>query len=458
MASITRPTRDRRDPPMVNYKRGGNYIEHLRYSEDPNVVERSFFGDARFWFPHQADWYESVIMTKKHVTIEMKWIDWDYLKRLASPVKDVVNAVVDRCQEIDLIDIMSFTCHWNEEVVAQFYATLFIEESGRTFHWLLGGKRFTYNMAQFSILFGHIGDFTEYGGGYVVNRDNSKLDLHEGNELEPSKMQFMYDRAYGDIVYGSVKGLTPFYRLLNILFQFTLTPRGGDSDNISHRAKNLLAQMAPEKCKFAVMEFIWNEIIECSYDSSSACHYAPYIFDMIKTVTQLNILHSTIHSPYRTSKGKIEQALHIGNHNSEITPLGEFPGAYPSTFAPGASSFGATPSSPPAGPFTSRGHKASRAKKSKLTVIAQGVFACFNMCRQNAQEMCEHRKYMDEELLKLERRQKEIMAKVDLPHSPVREPRDFPTPPRVYNPWDDFVPQEDPLGDDVELDYDGQEV
>ena len=70
---------------------------------------------------------------------------------------------------------------------------------------------------------------------------------------------------------GQVKGLTPFYRLLNTLFRFTLTPRGGDSDNISHRAKNLLVQMAPGKRKFAVMEFIWNEIISCSSDSSSAC-------------------------------------------------------------------------------------------------------------------------------------------------------------------------------------------
>ena len=64
---------------------------------------------------------------------------------------------------------------------------------------------------------------------------------------------------------------------------------------------------------------------------------------------------------------------------------------------------------------------------------------------------------MDEELLKFERRQKEIMAKVDLPYSPVREPRDFPTSPRVYNPWDDYVPQENP-DDDVELDYGGQEM
>ena len=89
-----------------------------------------------------------------------------------------------------------------------------------------------------------------------MDRDDSKVDLHEGDELEPSKMQFMYDRAYGDIVLGQVKGLTLFYRLLNTLFRFTLTPRGGDSDNISHRVKNLLVQIAPGKRKFAVMEFI----------------------------------------------------------------------------------------------------------------------------------------------------------------------------------------------------------
>ena len=70
---------------MVNYKKGGNTVDHLRYSEDLAEVECSFHGDSRFWFPHQADWYELVIMTKKHVTIEMKWIDWNYFKGLASP-------------------------------------------------------------------------------------------------------------------------------------------------------------------------------------------------------------------------------------------------------------------------------------------------------------------------------------------------------------------------------------
>jgi hypothetical protein len=55
-------------------------------------------------------------------------------------------------------------------------------------------------------------------------------------------------------------------------------------------------------------------------------------------------------------------------------------------------------------------------------MIAEGVFACFNMCRQNAQEIRDLKKRLDEEHLKLERRQKELMTKADLPHSPVREP------------------------------------
>ena len=54
IGTITRPTRDRRDPPMINYKKGGNSVAHLRYSEDPTIVECSFIGDHRFWFPHQA--------------------------------------------------------------------------------------------------------------------------------------------------------------------------------------------------------------------------------------------------------------------------------------------------------------------------------------------------------------------------------------------------------------------
>ena len=75
MATVQRPTSHFLDPPMANYKKGESSVEHLRYSEYPAEVERIFRGDSRFWFPHQADCYESVIITMKHITTEMKWID-----------------------------------------------------------------------------------------------------------------------------------------------------------------------------------------------------------------------------------------------------------------------------------------------------------------------------------------------------------------------------------------------
>ena len=42
LATVQRPNHHRLDPPMVNYKRGGNSVEHLRYSEDPVELERTF--------------------------------------------------------------------------------------------------------------------------------------------------------------------------------------------------------------------------------------------------------------------------------------------------------------------------------------------------------------------------------------------------------------------------------
>ena len=51
-----------------------------------------------------------------------------------------------------------------------------------------------------------------------MNRDDSKVDLHEGNELDQSKMHFMYDRAYGEIVLGQVKASLHFIDCSTLYF------------------------------------------------------------------------------------------------------------------------------------------------------------------------------------------------------------------------------------------------
>ena len=60
------------------------------------------------------------------------------------------------------------------------------------------------------------------------------------------------------------------------------------------------------------------------------------------------------------------------------------------------------------------------------------------MAHHNADEIYAHKKHMDEELLKIERRQKELMAKNGIPHSPLRALMDFPPPLFFYNPWEEI--------------------
>jgi hypothetical protein len=99
--------------------------------------------------------------------------------------------------------------------------------------------------------------------------------------------------------------------MLNLLFRHTLTPRGGDSDNISHRDRNLLYQMAPGQPKSNACHFLWDEISICSYTSSSGCHYAPYIFLMVKHAAQLDLKTDIIHENYKSSKASLSRLLDL---------------------------------------------------------------------------------------------------------------------------------------------------
>jgi hypothetical protein len=146
------------------------------------------------------------------------------LKSIPAPCKEVLDVVYARCHEIGLLNIMNFSCDWNEEVVAQFYATLYVDDKRNVMHFTLGGKRFSIKMYEFASLF-RLSGVKEiiYQGCRISEIDRDLVRLHDGNELEVSKMHFMYDKAYGKVLFGHAKGLSPFYKMLNQLFKFTHT-------------------------------------------------------------------------------------------------------------------------------------------------------------------------------------------------------------------------------------------
>jgi hypothetical protein len=62
-----------------------------------------------------------------YVTIEMKWVDWLYLLDLPAPIEEVMQAVQTRCQFMGIAYLMGLRCDYSQEVVAQFYATLYVD-------------------------------------------------------------------------------------------------------------------------------------------------------------------------------------------------------------------------------------------------------------------------------------------------------------------------------------------
>jgi hypothetical protein len=187
----------------------------------------------------------------------------------------VFDEVVAACEAKHLKEIMAFTKNWNNEIIAQFFATLYVEEreDTRKFHWMIEGRWYEITFERFARLFG-------FG-----RKDAIHQKIHFALCLEGSKMRFMYPSNKRGSV-GTTLDLLTFYAYLNRLFQRTMTPREGDSSNIPSYNRNILVAMAPHPhgFDFCVFDFICEEIKAISESPLKSYGYAPYIIHMIERV------------------------------------------------------------------------------------------------------------------------------------------------------------------------------
>jgi hypothetical protein len=182
---------------------------------------------------------------------------------------------------------------WNVEVIAQFYATLYIEEEGgaRKMHWMTEGD--WYNISY--------DDFTSRFSFGATDAHLSRIHIH--NPLDEDEMKFMY--ALGQEGNAStINGLYTFYLVLNRLFRKTICLRDGDPTNILHFAKNLLANMRDGAPSLSVMDFVWEEIKGISMNSQKTCDFAPYLMFMIEDVTSRNFPKEGKHMSFRPKPTK----------------------------------------------------------------------------------------------------------------------------------------------------------
>jgi hypothetical protein len=228
----------------ISYKGKIDLVREKR-KENPRLVEKEPGIDYWFHTTFHQDFYESVIITKTKPVAISQWIDWTYMEAKHDVIFD---EVVTACRAKHLRDVMSFQKNWNNEIIAQFYATLYVEERGdtRKFHWMTEGRRYEITFEQFARLFG----FGRNGANYIK--------IHFASRLDDSRMRFIYPGSKRGNT-GTTSDLLPFNAYLNRLFQRTMTSREGDSSNIPSYNQNLLVAMAPHPhgFEFSIFDFIW---------------------------------------------------------------------------------------------------------------------------------------------------------------------------------------------------------
>jgi hypothetical protein len=120
----------------VSYK-GKTKVVREKRMENPRLHARETT-DYRFHTFFQQDFYKSIIITKGKSVVISQWIDWSYMKNKHDLM---FNNVVAACRAKHLRDVMAFKKNWNNKVIAQFFATLYVEEHGDTskIHWMMEG-------------------------------------------------------------------------------------------------------------------------------------------------------------------------------------------------------------------------------------------------------------------------------------------------------------------------------
>jgi hypothetical protein len=153
------------------------------------------------------------------------------------------NRVLEACDFYGIADLLQFRHNWNQEVITEFYSTLFFDKKERFFVWMTNGKRFTIKLTQFAQILGL----------------SSQLDipkkLHSGRVMMSREMTPMYNQN-NNFQAPKIDGLLPHILVLHRMMRKTLASRIGYSEAIPAYERNLLdAIMKPTR--FDVFSTLW---------------------------------------------------------------------------------------------------------------------------------------------------------------------------------------------------------
>jgi hypothetical protein len=107
--------------------------------------------DQRFWSYFHSDWYRSIYLHKKKPVVETKWVNWEWMETRGNPHFNRIKAT---CDQLEMTDMMSFKYNWNNEIIYQFYSTLYFDADGQKLMWMMDKRQYEITVSEFAHLLG----------------------------------------------------------------------------------------------------------------------------------------------------------------------------------------------------------------------------------------------------------------------------------------------------------------
>jgi hypothetical protein len=117
---------------------------------------------------------------KKHV-VNMQWTDWNFIQKEKNNCP-AFTEVIATCEHHGIKDVMELKYDWNDEVILQFYSTLYLDEKTSKLFWMTDDEIYSDSFIRFATILG-LQDHTCY-----------PKKLHDDHVMELNRMRFMYEK------------------------------------------------------------------------------------------------------------------------------------------------------------------------------------------------------------------------------------------------------------------------
>jgi hypothetical protein len=213
---------------------GSALLQDMRFQNPTFRVRDVRIDGNRFWTLLHVDFYNSVILPKKHQPIlHQRFVNWNGCEAIGDPE---MTLALRACEQKRVKTIMTFQYDSNDEIIAQFYSTLWIkhvdEESPYNFPYLMffiEGSWYKVSYRRFA----HILGFTD------EDISGDKIKIHDFRPPTRAEAKDLHISETDE--YWKSTNLHKYYRYINSLCRMTLIPKGGNQMNILGESKVLLS-------------------------------------------------------------------------------------------------------------------------------------------------------------------------------------------------------------------------